>query len=200
MDNESIDRKDVLRLKQLMKVEDKQVNPANETDAIISAIASEALTLNKIDDDGDETLYEPMPIEQDQVQAVLPSVSNTLDIATFANAVSNAAATSKFKVSVGSTSVIPPDEDDDLWSDSEPISMMVDLNDLEASFDSLEARISAVGKAAKGVSAEHLSKVWSIDLDTAKKTIDLTTQLCKHGESDHLRRQYHRKKFRVAWY
>ena len=82
--------------------------------------------------------------------------------------------------------MIPPDEKDDLWSNSEPISMMVDLNDLEASLESLEARVSAVGKAAKGVSAEHLSKVWSIDLDTAKKTIDLTTQLCKHGESDHL--------------
>ena len=72
----------------------------------------------------------------------------------------------------------------------EPISMMVDLNDLEGFLVSLEAELSAVGKAAKGVSAEHLSKVWSIDLDTAKKTIDLTTQLCKHGESDHLRQQY----------
>ena len=164
------------------------MNPASQTDAIVSAIASEALTLNKIDDDGE--MYEPMPIEQDQVRAVLSSVSNTLDVATFANAVSNAAATSKFKVSVGSTSMIPPDEEDDLWSNSEPISMMVDLNDLEASLTSLEAQLSAVGKAAKGVSAEHLSKVWSIDLDTAKKTIDLTTQLCKHGESDHLRRQY----------
>ena len=112
-------------------------------------------------------------------------------LATFANAVSNEAATSKFKVSVGSTSALPPEEEDDLWSDlEEPISMMVDLNDLEGSFESLEAKLSAVGKAAKGVSAEHLSKVWSIDLDTAKKTIDLTTQLCKHGESDHLRRQY----------
>ena len=63
MSNEAIDRKDVLRLKQLMKVEDKQVSPTNETDAIISAIASEALTLNKIEDDGDETKYESMPIE-----------------------------------------------------------------------------------------------------------------------------------------
>ena len=67
MNNEAIDRKDVLRLKQLIKVEDKQVSPTNETDAIVSAIASEALTLNKIDDDGDETIYESMPIEQDQV-------------------------------------------------------------------------------------------------------------------------------------
>ena len=88
-------------------------------------------------------------------------MSNTLDVATFANAVTNAAAKSKFKVSVGATSIIPPDEEDDLWSNSEPISMMVDLNDLEASLASLEAQLSAVGKAAKGVSAEHLSKVWS---------------------------------------
>ena len=111
------------------------------------------MTLNKIEDDGDETLYESIPIEQDQVQAVLSSVSNTLDVATFANAVLNAAATSKFKVSVGSTSMIPPDEEDDLWLDSdEPISMMVDLNDLEGSLELLEANLSAVGKAAKGVS------------------------------------------------
>ena len=185
MNHESIDRKDILRLKQLIKVEDKQVGPTSERDAVVSAIASETLTLNKVDED--ETKYEPMPIEQDQVRAILSSVSNTLDVATFANTVSNAAATSKFKVSVGSTSMIPPDEEDDLWSDSdEPISMMVDLNDLEGSVRILEAELSAVGQAAKGVTAEHLSKVWSIDLDTAKKTIDLMTQLCKHGENDHL--------------
>ena len=62
------------------------MSPTNETDAIVSAIANEALTLNKIDEG--ETMYEPMPIEQDQVRAVLSSVSNTLDVATFANAVS----------------------------------------------------------------------------------------------------------------
>ena len=87
--------------------------------------------------------------------------------------------------------MIPPDEEDDLWSDSdEPISMMVDLNDLEGSVRILEAELSAVGQAAKGVTAEHLSKVWSIDLDTAKKRIGITTQLCKHRESDHFHRQY----------
>ena len=149
MNHESIDRKDILRLKQLIKVEDKQVSPTSERDAVVSTIASEALTLNKIEDEGDN-MYESMQIEQDQVRAILSSVSNTLDVTTFANAVSNKAATSKFKVSVGSTSMIPPDEEDDLWSDSdEPISMMVDLNDLEGSVETLEAELSAVGKAAK---------------------------------------------------
>ena len=87
-----------------------------------------------------------------------------------------------FKISVGATSVIPPTELDNLWIDEEPISMTIDLDNIDDSIASLEAKIGAVEKCPKGVSADHLSKIWSIDTDTAKQTIDITTHLCKHGE------------------
>ena len=37
---------------------------------------------------------------------------------------------------------------------------------------------------------ERLSKIWSIDIETAKRTIDLTSQHVKHEGSDHLKRWY----------
>ena len=42
--------------------------------------------------------------------------------------------------------------------------MTIDLDNLDDSIASLEARIGAVGKHPKGVSADHLSKIWSIDV------------------------------------
>ena len=43
---------------------------------------------------------------------------------------------------------------------------------------------------AEGVTSERLSKIWSIDIATAKRTIDLTSQYVKHTGSDHLKRRY----------
>ena len=43
-------------------------------------------------------------------------------------------------------------------------------------FDDLESEVSAAVGHAKGVTPERLSKKWSIDIETAKRTIDLTSQ------------------------
>ena len=67
---------------------------------------------------------------------------------------------------------------------------MIDLNNIEQSIEQLEEEIGAVGTCAKGITPQHLSKVWSIDIETTKRTIDMTTQLRKHEKSDHLSRQY----------
>ena len=42
----------------------------------------------------------------------------------------------------------------------------------------------------KGVSAELLSKIWRIDLESAKRTINVTTQHCVRKESHHLSRNH----------
>ena len=90
----------------------------------------------------------------------------------------------------GVTSALPPDIPNDLWCDDEPISLMIDLNNIEQLIEILEAEVGAVGSRAKGVTPQHLSKVWSIDIETAKRTIDVTTRLRKHENSGHLSRQY----------
>jgi hypothetical protein len=41
-----------------------------------------------------------------------------------------------------------------------------------------------------GVTAKHLSKVWKIDYQTAKRTIEVTTQLRQHEADASLSRNY----------
>ena len=48
--------------------------------------------------------------------------------------------------------------------------------------DAFMASVAHAGKP-KGISAEMLSNVWSIDLETAKKTLDITSQNCVHSEN-----------------
>jgi hypothetical protein len=182
---ESIDRHDDIAIISAMRGFEKDSPPLNCFDATVSVVSMNAVKLNSIDR---KHVYDSMPIQQDQVAGSLSSISAALDPFTFTKGVVNDVSVSNFKISVGATSAIPPDEPDNLWIDEEPISMTINLDNLDDSIASLESKIGAVGKHPKGVSANHLSKIWSIDTDTAKRTIDVTTQLCKHGETDHLRR------------
>ena len=75
------------------------------------------------------------------------------------------------------------------------MSFHVDLNDLKSLLQDLgeqlsQSNVAAVVTSSRGVSPEHLSKVWGIDVETVKRTIDITSQHCKHNHPDHLRRQY----------
>ena len=131
---------------------------------------------------------------EDEVITNLALVNLVLDPVLFAEAVHNEEAISKFKMSIGSTSALSPDEVDDLWCD-EPLTFKVDLNDIKSSLMDLEEQIgksnvAAVRTSSIGVSPEHLSKVWGLYVETVRKTIDITSQYCRHDHPDHLRRQY----------
>ena len=54
--------------------------------------------------------------------------------------------------------------------------------------DDLESEVSAAAGRAKGVTPERLSKIWLIDNETDKRTIDLTSQHVKHEGRNHLKR------------
>ena len=45
-------------------------------------------------------------------------------------------------------------------------------------------------EAPKGISTDQLSKVWKIDLDSAKRTMGVTTQRCKRSDDPTLSRNY----------
>lgn len=60
----------------------------------------------------------------------------------------------------------------------------------ELAFTVEAADIEAVGENFCGVKADHLSKIWVINDDTAQKTTDITFQLCSHDHLSHLMRQY----------
>ena len=135
-------------------------------------------------------VFECMPVGQDQVSAIISSVSNTLDPQSFYDALETQTAVSKLKMSVGATSIIEPEEDDDLWTNEEPWSVTIDISSLEKMVDDLDKEVGATATRASGVTPERLSKIWSIDIETAKRTIDLTSQHVKHEGSSHLKRRY----------
>ena len=90
-------------------------------------------------------------------------------------------------MAVGATSIVEPEFEDDLQMATKPWSVNIDISSLD---NMVDQEIGAVSTRAKGLTPERLSKVWSIDLETAKRTIGLTSQHIKHVGSDHLRRRY----------
>ena len=71
---------------------------------------------------------------------------------------------------------------------------MIALNDLENLCNELEAKtlsanttnVNATAEKSKRVSAEYNSKIWCVDIDTARRTINSTTQRLRREDPDHL--------------
>ena len=128
-----------------------------------------------------------MPVGQDQVGTIISSVSNTLDPLSFYDALETNAIVKKLKMSIGATGIISSEKPDGLWTSGEPWHVTIDISSLETMVDDLESEVSAAIGHTKGVTPERLSKIWLIDIETAKRTIDLTSQHVKHEGSDHLK-------------
>ena len=88
------------------------------------------------------------------------------------------------------TSILEPEEPNDLWSSKEPWHVTIDISSLDTMVNDIELEVSVAVGRAKGVTPERLSKVWSIDIETAKRTIYLTSQHVKNERSNHLKRWY----------
>ena len=147
-------------------------------------------------------VYENMPVGQDQVSTIILSVSNSLDPQTFYDALKTQTVISKFKMLVGGTSIVQPEEVDDLWLKMESWNVTIDISSLENIVDGLnglDQEVSAMATRAKGVTPERLSKIWSIDIETAKRTIGLTSQYLKYTGNDHLKSRYSTNN-RMLWY
>ena len=56
--------------------------------------------------------------------------------------------------------------------------------------DSIFISASKAKCATKGVDAKHLAKVWKIDLETAERTIDVTSQRCRRVDDPKLSKNY----------
>ena len=61
---------------------------------------------------------------------------------------------------------------------------------LEKMIENLDQEISATATKAKGVTSEQLSKIWSINIETAKRTVDSTSQHIKHEGSSQMKQRY----------
>ena len=107
-------------------------------------------------------VYACIPVGQDQVSTVISSVINTLDSRLFYGALETQTAVSKLKMAVCATSIIKPEEVDDLWLDKEPWSVTIGISSLENmvdDLDGLDQEVSAMATSAKGVTSQRLSKI-----------------------------------------
>ena len=84
--------------------------------SMMNELAGEAVMLGSIDWD---LVYYLMAVKEGRISGVLSSVRNTLNPLWFTNALVNDAAVSKFSISVGATSALPPYISYDLWCEDE---------------------------------------------------------------------------------
>ena len=79
-------------------------------------------------------------------------MSNALDPQSFYDALETQTAVSKFKMVIGATRIVKPEDIDDLWLEMEPWSVTIDISSLEnmvEGLDGLDQEISAVSTRAK---------------------------------------------------
>ena len=112
----------------------------------------------------------------------------------------------KFQASIGSTNAtssaylvdddnctlaMEPSTDDDSSVGSEQLLDQLYDESLKGEIDLDDIMLSAAhtGKR-KGIDAEHLSKTWRIDVDTAQRTLDITTQSSTRRDNPTLSRNY----------
>ena len=127
-------------------------------------------------------------------------ISPILDPVLLSEALEERAAAGRFAMSVGSTNAC---FDEYLFDEIEDrgekpfrlqgSSKTMDLLRVHKDLDSYEQNFyagAAHAEPPKGVSAQYLSKIWKIDLDSAKKTLNVTTQKCKRADDPSLSRNY----------
>lgn len=135
--------------------------------------------------------WDQCPSPQDIVSSVLQDVSNTLDPYSLAHALDIRGKHGRFTASVGSTISLEKEylfpELIFLPTNNPKITPPTFDDEIDHDLFSIHATSA---KDSKGVKADHLSKIWKIDLQSAKRTLDVTTQLVKHTADPSLSRNY----------
>ena len=189
-----------------MVLEEIPEDGAMVSSMFVSRIEDEAVDVAFADDKENELskpMYRSIPKSADEVASVLTGVSTTLNDETMCALMEERAERGRFEMNIGSTNatsevyvetVTEDDESDDESSDDEDESLPsrdddenwdYELEDLDA----FMASAASAGKA-KGVDAEHLSKIWRISWDDAKRTIDVTSQNSVRTQDPTLSRNY----------
>ena len=136
-------------------------------------------------------IYDVIPVGQDQVSAIITLVSNTLDPQSFYDTLEIQTVVTQFKMSGNAMGIKEPKYEDDQWTNEEPSYVMIGISSLVQMVEDLDQEISATATKAKVVPLEPLSKIWSIIIKTAKRTINLTASYhVKHEGSNRLKHQY----------
>ena len=156
--------------------------------AVISAVETSAIDSN-LERLGDAWLDHDTPDDR---------VSHIDDPQALCNALSARATDSHFMTSIGATSAFNHDclvEEGDTVIDGDDVDLDELLTDsanlLDGQLDFDEVMQSAThARITRDVTPEHLSKIWKIDLDTAKRTLEVTSQHCARTPPEDLSRNY----------
>ena len=149
----------------------------------------------------------PIPSKANQISSVLTSVSPLLDDMNLLARLEKSVEISKFKASIGScyaseekylqhddaieVETVDSDDEDEEMEDQDDL-----VNDIcdgvtAGNIDIDEIMVSAVHAGiSKNVDPEHLAKVWRIDVEAAKRTLDITSQRSKRTDNPKLARNY----------
>ena len=119
-------------------------------------------------------MYEVTPFFS-EVASVLYSIYPFLEPVLLSNALEERGTIRRFASTIGSMNAHSGKYIFDLSQDSSDDPTIGDL-DLDSFFAS-----ATHAEAPKGISSDHLSKVRKIDLESAKRTLDVTTQKCKRS-------------------
>ena len=103
------------------------------------------------------------------------------DTESFVQSLCDEAAISHVSMSLGAMGI--SDATDDLFDLNEPFTIQIDL-------DNDPTLSSAVAEQPSKLNAKFLSKIWHIKNDEPVRTLDQTTQYCRHGADNSLSRQY----------
>ena len=151
--------------------------------------------------------YEPIPTDCDEVKKVLANVSVVLEPDHMLRRLQQRNNIAQFTVSIGATVSVADQgpyllEDDqstdsDMSADYASDESVDDLLDsvvagaVSGEIDLDKVMASATSATNKNkIDAQHLAKIWRIDYETAKRTLDVTTQNRGHTTNPDLTRNY----------
>ena len=211
-----VEKKD--RMKVLLSEIEENTDMAQSS--IISGTESGLIDARVMDDTKEDVhpQYHKVPRDADQVASTLANVSPIYDDQSLHQLLEERGETGRMSCAIGATTVPnsdtifghddPADKPDtsdddsdvdisDAESDSSQSSTLSDILDklydesLSGQVDLDEIMVSAThANPRKGVDAEHLSKIWRIDLETARRTLEVTTQRSNRVDNPTLSRNY----------
>jgi hypothetical protein len=145
----------------------------------------------------------------DQVFSVLATIDPILNDETLWERLHERAELGKFQASIGSTHVAnndylvfddktastdPSTDDDDQWPEEIQEEEILDglmEGALDGNVDLDEIMASAIqGRWHQGVKPEHLSKIWRIDIEIAKRMMDITSQTSIRTDNPKIAKNY----------
>ena len=170
----------------------------------ITPLEQEAIDIHLIEDDEqpDEMGIPFIPRSGDCVSSTLGSISNTLVDLEFSHDMCEKERDGQIAASIGSTNTLQSryisDSETETDDQSHNDSTCNDVDDLLSDLDGdgAHARVdeffshSTNASRPRGVTPEHLSKIWCISQEDAKRTIHTTTQMSVRTQDPTLSRNY----------